>query len=207
VDKIRNPVAAEEVLVKATPSWERLAASLVMTAPFEYTLGELRNSIESRWGQPQVLYPVGLPSSPTENRIPEIYRSIVRDAGLHPTLPESSLRFLAYYSGGILRQFVQFLKEACKEAHLAGHDAVELTDAKAVVQTAEQAYLTYSAQDLELLDEICRVGTGLGEAATLLRSPIGLLVVPGEGRKQTLRAHPLAEASLQRFQARRKVPA
>jgi len=194
------------VLVTATPSWERLAASLVMTAPFEYTLGELRNSIESRWGRPQVLYPVELPPSPTEGRIPEIYRSIVRDARLNSTLPEPSLRFLAYYSGGILRQFVQFLKEACKEAHLARHDVVELTDAKAVVHTAEQAYLSYSTQDLELLDEICRVGTGLGEAATLLRSPIGLLVVPGDGRIQ-LRAHPLAEASLQRFQARRKVPA
>ena len=48
VDKIRDPNAAKEVLVDAHPQWQRLAASLVITAPFEYTLGDLRNSVESR---------------------------------------------------------------------------------------------------------------------------------------------------------------
>jgi hypothetical protein len=207
VDKIRSPLAAEEVLVKATPAWERLAASLIMTAPYEYTLGELRNAIESKWGRPQVLYPLQIPSTPRSGKIPTIYETIVREAGIHALVPEGSLRILAYYSGGILRQFVQFLKDACKEAHLARHDSVEIEDATAVIHAAEQAYLSYSGANLALLDEISRLGTGLGEAATLLRSPIGLLVVMDQQNSQQLRVHPLAEASLERLRTLRKVTA
>lgn len=206
VDKIRNPLAAEEVLVKATPAWDRLAASLIMTAPFEYTLGELRNSIESKWGRPQILFPVGLPDL-QDGPVPKIYDSIVRDAGLRPLLVPQSLRILAYYSGGILRHYVQLLKDACKAAYLARHDRIEVADAEAVVRAAEQSYLSYSTRDLELLDHISQFGTGLGEAATLLRSPIGLLVTIGDRGEQTLRIHPLAEAALQRFRVRRKVSA
>ena len=89
-----------------------------MTAPFEYTLGSMRISVESRWGRPLTLYPLEIPD-PLEGPIPEIYRAIARSAGLAALISDEALRLLAHYSGGIPRMFVQFLSEAAQEAHLA----------------------------------------------------------------------------------------
>ena len=73
--------------------------------------------------------------------------------------------------GNYPRTFVQFLIQATKEAHLSNHDKVEVGDAHAVIEDAERAYQDYNIEGLKLLDEIDRHGTGLREAATLLRSP------------------------------------
>ncbi len=202
VDKIRNSAAAEEVLVKATPHWNRVSASIVMTAPYESTLGELRNSIESKWGRPLMLYPVEVPDLEA-GPIPAIYERIIKGAQLTHLIDESSLRLLAYYSGGILRLFVQFLIQACKEAHFAGRDAIGRGDAMAVIHAQARAYQDYSTQQLELLDEIDRQGTGLGQAAVLLRSPIGLLVREPRGEEQQIRIHPLAFGAMERYRLRR----
>src|SRR4029077_5616784 len=126
--------------------------------PFEYTLGELRNSVESKWGSPQVLYPLPIPARDS-GPIPAIYSSIRRDAGLGSLLPDESLRVLAYYSGGVLRTFVQLVIQCCKEAHFTGHDVIEFVDAETVVQAGSRAYQDYSVQDLELLSQIEQNGT------------------------------------------------
>ena len=201
VDKIRDLDAAEEVLVSVSPQWSRLEASVVMTAPFEYTLGLLRNSVESRWGRPLILYPLKIPDN-LEGPIPEIYWSIAKSAGLGALISEEALRLLAHYSGGILRMFVQFLAEAAQKAHLAGHDRIEQGEAHSVVFEAEQAYLDYGAEELELLEEIERLRTGLGKAALLLRSPIGLLVTEPRQDKpnsEQIQIHPLARTTLQQY--------
>ncbi len=202
VDKIRNDAAAEEVLVKAVPHWGRIEASIIMTAPFEHTLGALRNSVESRWGRPLHLHPLPFPALDSPS-IPPIYLQIVRSAGLERLIRPESLKVLAHYSGGVLRGFVQFLINACMEASLAGHDTIEIGDAEAVVYAAERAYQDYSVEDFVLLDQIDRTGTGLGQAATLLRSPIGLLVAEPSGREQRLTVHPLAQSALERYRMRR----
>ena len=201
VDKIRDLDAAEDVLVSASPQWSHLEASVVMTAPFEYTLGSLRYSVESRWGRPLILYPLGIPDR-FEGPIPEIYGSIAKSAGLGSLISEDALRLLAHYSGGILRMFVQFLAEAAQKAHLGGYDRIEQGEAHSVVFEARQAYLDYGAEELELLEEIERLRTGLGKAALLLRSPIGLLVTEPRQDKpnnEQIQIHPLARTTLQQY--------
>jgi hypothetical protein len=204
VDKIRDHKAAEEVLVRAFTHWDRLEAALIMTAPYEFTLGELRNSVESRWGAPRVLYPLPIPEA-DQGAVPAIYNTIARNAGLSSLLPEESLRLVAHYSGGILRTYVQLLIGAAKEAHFSNHSVVEPTDALAVIHAAERAYQDYSTEDFRLLDQVVSSDTGLREAVTLLRSPIVLLVTRGErNNQQTLRVHPLAKRALERFQRKTK---
>jgi hypothetical protein len=177
-----------------------------MTAPYEFTLGDLRHSVESRWNAPRVLYPVRIPR-PDRGPAPNIYGSIAKNAGLSGLLRDVSLRLMAHYSGGILRTFVQLLVAAAKEAHFAQHDVIEPTDAWAVIQAAERAYQDYSVEDLALLDEVVGSGTGLRSAVTLLRSPIGLLVREGSQGEQALEAHPLAQKALERFRRKEKVTA
>ena len=203
VDKIRDASAAEDVLVRAVPHWNRIRASIVMTAPFEHTLGDLRHSVESKWGRPLMLYPVPIPDLKS-GTIPTIYLKIVKNAGLDALIHEESLRLLAHYSGGILRSYVQFLIDACKQAYLADNHRIEPTDARRVVQDAEIAYQDYTTKELQLLDEISDKETGLGEAATLLRSPIGLVVAePKQGDPQLL-VHPLARSALARYQLKKR---
>jgi len=197
-DKIRDPLAAEEVLVKVAPQWGRIRASIVVTAPFENTLGDLRYSVESKWGRPLILYPVEIPNL-NSGPIPSIYGQIVKDAQLRPLIRDDSVRLLAHYSGGILRTFVRFLLDACKETHLNRHDQIEPSDANTVIHSAEQAYQDYSTEGLDLLDQIEQKGTGLGKAASLLRSPIGLLITEPQSGEQRLKVHPLARAALQRY--------
>jgi hypothetical protein len=206
VDKIRDPTAAEDVLVRAFTHWDRIEASIIMTAPYEFTLGELRNSVESRWNVPRVLYPVEIPQ-PDTGPVPEIFGSIAKNGGLSRLLPDDSLRLMAHYSGGILRTYVQLLIAAAKEAYFARHDVIEPTDALAVIHVAERAYQDYSLDDLRLLDEVVGSSTGLRNAITLLRSPIGLLVREGRGGQQTLQVHPLAQGALERFRRKVKVTA
>lgn len=202
VDKIRDVAAAEDVLVKAVPQWNRIRASIVMTAPYEHTLGALRNSVESKWGRPIMLYPVAIPDL-TSGSISPIYLKIVKNAGLDALMHEESLRLLAHYSGGIPRSYVQFLIDACKEAHLARHERIEPSDARKVIQDAQIAYQDYTTKELGLLDEIADKETGLGEAATLLRSPIGLIVgEPNKGEPELL-VHPLARSALAKYQLKR----
>jgi hypothetical protein len=174
-----------------------------MTAPYEFTLGELRHSVESRWNVPRMLYPLDIPG-PDDGPVPAIYRDIVKSAGLAPLLPEDSLRLIAHYSGGILRTYVQLLIAGAKEAHFAGHDVLEPTDALAVIHIAERAYQDYGRDEFELLNEVLRSGTGLRNAMTLLRSPIGLLVRIGDAGHQSLQGHPLAQRALERHQHKMK---
>jgi len=113
-----------------------------------------------------------------------------------------SRRSLAHYSGGIPRTFVLFLIEACKEAYMAGHTRVEISDAQMVINNAERAYQDYGPLETSILDQITNNQIGLNQAVALLRSPIGLLVCkPNEG-KQPLRVHPLAEKMLERYRLR-----
>lgn len=202
VDKIRDAAAAEDVLVKAVPQWNRIRASIVMTAPYEHTLGGLRHSVESKWGRPIMLYPVPIPELSCGS-IPSIYLKIVKNAGLDALMHEESLRVLAHYSGGILRSYVQFLIDACKEARLAEHDRIELSDARKVIQNAQIAYQDYTTKELSLLDEISHKGTGLGQAATLLRSPIGLVVAEPKDGDPELLVHPLARSALAKHQLKK----
>jgi hypothetical protein len=206
VDKIRDPTAAEDVLVRASTHWDRIEASIIMTAPYEFTLGDLRNSVESRWNVPRVLYPIDIPQL-DKGPVPEIYANIAKNAGLSKLLPDESLRLMAHYSGGILRTYVQLLIAAAKEAYFAKHDVIEPTDALAVIHVSERAYQDYTIDDLKLLDEVVHSGTGLRNAITLLRSPIGLLVRQGERGQQALEVHPLAHVALERFHRKAKAMA
>ena len=77
-----------------------------------------------------------------------------------------------------------------------------------VVNRQLRNYQDYSVRQLELLAEIDEFGTGLGEAAELLRSPISLLVQPPTEDRQRIVVHPLALPALDRFrrkQAHQKV--
>jgi hypothetical protein len=203
VDKIRDAAAAEDVLVRAVPHWNRIRASIVMTAPFEHTLGDLRYSVESKWGRPIMLYPVPIPEL-SSGSISPIYLEIVKNAGLDALIDEESLRLLARYSGGILRSYVQFLIDACKEAYLAEHDRIEPSDARKVIQDAEIAYQDYPTRELALLEEVSDKETGLGEAATLLRSPIGLIVAEPKHGEPELLVHPLARSALAKYQLKKR---
>jgi hypothetical protein len=69
-----------------------------------------------------------------------------------------------------------------------------------VVNRALRNYQDYTAHQLELLNEIDEYGTGLGDAAELLRSPISLLVQIPTSDKQQIIVHPLARPALERFQ-------
>ncbi|HVA46120.1 MAG TPA: hypothetical protein VNH11_07075 [Pirellulales bacterium] len=199
VDKIRDSSAAEDVLVRAFTHWERIEASIVMTAPYEFTLGELRNSVESRWGPSRILYPLDIPESDRGAVLP-IFKNIAKSAGLGNLVPIDSLRLTAHYSGGILRPYVQLLIESAKEAHFLGHDVIEPTDALSAIHALERAYQDYSMADFSLLEEVTSSGTGLRSAVTLLRSPIGLIVRQGHDGEQQLEVHPLARRALERYQ-------
>ena len=205
VDKIRNRDAAEDVLVKSVPQWNRIRASIVMTAPYEHTLGELRDSIESKWGKPLMIYPVAIPASLPSivgSDLDPIFLDITKNAGLDALILPKSLSYLAYYSGGVLRTFVQFLIDACKEAHLSDKDKIDLLAAESVVQSAQMAYKDFSIEDLKLLDRIATTDSGLGNASRLLRSPIGLLVRETPDGELQLRVHPLAETAIMKYRLR-----
>jgi hypothetical protein len=202
VDKIRDPNAAEDVLVRVAPHWNKVEASLIMTAPFEYTLGSQREPVRQRWDRVEMLYPLDIPSDNPEP-IPKIYWAIARSAGLGTLISEEALRLLARNSGGILRDYVQFLADAAEEAHLADSDRIEFGEAAAVVFKTEQKYLDYGAKELELIDQIERTGGGLAEAASLLRSPIGLLVTEPREGKDGIRVHPLAQTRLEQYRTRK----
>ncbi len=203
VDKIRSLEFAEEVLVKAMPHWNRLNASVVMTAPMENTIGELRSLLEAHWDKPLVIYPLDIPET-EDDELPQIYQRIVKNAQLNELIDPDGLRHMAYYSGGIPRTFVQFLIQAAKEAHLAQHDRISPGDARAVVDMARRAYYDYSSEALALLDKIDQEGTGLSQAAGLLRSPIGLLITPSQDERQRFRVHPLAASVLEQYRQRRQ---
>jgi Cdc6-like AAA superfamily ATPase len=198
VDKIRDENSAKEVLTEIIPHWQRIAASIIMTAPYEYTLGELRNSVESYWGKPIMIYPLDIPEIDC-NDIPAIYNEIVNSCQLNKFITTDSLRILAHYCGGIPRTFVQFLIEASKEAHLANNRRIEESDAQAIIYNAERAYQDYGPNEMDLLTQITENKIGLNAAATLLRSPIGLLVMKSKEGEQPLRVHPLAKKVLQRY--------
>ena len=200
VDKIRDEGSAREVLIEVIPQWQRISASIIMTAPYEYTLGDMRNSVEAYWGNPLMIYPLEFPEL-DDQEISWFYRKIIQYCGLSENIEFESLRMLAHYSGGIPRTFVQFLIQACKEAYLAGHDKIELSDVQAVVFNAERAYQDYGLKELQLLNQISLNKIGLSSASTLLRSPIGLLVMPPERGEHPIRVHPLAESVLERYLA------
>jgi len=71
VDKIRDSDAAREVLTEVVPQWEKINASIIMTAPYEYTLGNMRHSVESYWGKPIMIYSLEIPELDSET-IPDI---------------------------------------------------------------------------------------------------------------------------------------
>ncbi len=198
VDKIRSQEAAEDVLVKAIHHWNRLNASIIMTAPFENTIGELRHSVESNWGPPLMVYPVDFPEEESDP-VDDIFRGIVKNAQLTRLIQEESLWLLSHYCGGILRMFVQFLIQASKEAHISGHDRIEAGDARFVVQMAKRAYYDYSPEAMRLLHTIVSEGTGLGKASELLRSPIGLIIKRPTDGKQNFRPHPLIDIILDNY--------
>ncbi|MFQ5677089.1 MAG: hypothetical protein ACE5G1_14445 [bacterium] len=198
VDKIRDETAAREVLVEVVPQWQRIKASIIMTAPYEFTLGEMRYSVESYWGKPLMVYPLPFPELDDET-IPPFYEDLIMSCGLSQNIEFYSLRMLAHYSGGIPRTFVQFVIQSCKEAYLARHERIMASDAQTVVYAAERAYQDYGLSELELLDQIAESKTGLSAASTLLRSPIGLLVMSPEKGQSNLRIHPLAENLLERY--------
>lgn len=202
VDKVRDQRAAEDILVKVAPHWNRVQASIVMTAPYEYTLGTLRSSVESRWDQIEILYPLEIPDDDAAP-VPPIFEAIARSAGLGALITPDALSLLARKSGGILRYFVQFLTESARQAHLAGQDQIDRGIAESVVFKAEQAYLDYGARELELVDQIERHGGGLADAASLLRSPIGLLVTEPRPGESGVRVHPLVQTRLEQYRFRK----
>jgi hypothetical protein len=150
-----------------------------------------------------MLYPESMPGL-SSGQIPSIYLDIAKNAGLDALMQQESLRLLSHHSGGILRSYVQFLIDACKEAHLAGHHTIEPSDARTVIQNAGIAYQDYTTNELALLDEICSKETGLGEAATLLRSPIGLIVSEPKRGEPELLVHPLAKPALAKYQLKKR---
>lgn len=201
VDKIRDETSAREVLLEVIPQWQRVNASIIMTAPYEYTLGDMRNSVEAYWGNPLMIYPLEFPEL-DDRQIPPFYLNIVQGCDLLENIRFESIRMLAHYCGGIPRTFVQLLIQASKEAHLAAHANIEPSDAQAVVFDAERAYQDYGIKELQLLDQISSNKIGLSSASTLLRSPIGLLVMPPEKGEHPIRIHPLAESVVVRYRLR-----
>jgi len=174
-----------------------------MTAPYEYTLGDMRSSVESYWGSPLIVFPLVFPEL-TDKEIPHFLQGIVESCGLKDNISFESLRMLAHYSGGIPRTFVQLLIQSCKEAHLAGNNSIEYADAQTAIYNAERSYQDYGPSELQLLDQISAQGAGLNAASTLLRSPIGLLVMPPQKGEYPFRIHPLAESTINRYRSRQK---
>lgn len=199
VDKIRDEASAREVLVEIIPQWQRIDASIIMTAPFEYTIGDMRSSVESYWRTPLIVHPLPIPELDDIN-VPDIYQKIIKGSQLGGLISPEGLKLLSHYCGGIPRTFVQFIIDAAKKAYLSDLPKINEDIAYAVVYEAQRAYQDYGYEQLALLDSIARTGTGLGSAMTLLRSPIGLLVMePDKGKHQVLRPHPLAENVLERY--------
>lgn len=201
-DKIRDNRVAEEVFLQSSPLWEKVDAGIIMTAPYEFTRGRHRDTLEEAWGRPLVIYPVKLPE-PTPAPLPSFYTGLVNDCGLAGLVEEEALRHLAHFSGGIPRYFLRFLQQACIEAHLDGGERIGLPQAQRVVAREREAYLDLGAQSLDVLDEIDRSGSGLGldEASMLLRSPIAVLIRdPGE-EKGHFMVHPLAGTVLEHHRA------
>jgi len=206
VDKIRSETAARETLIDAVSHWDRLDASLVMTAPYEFTLGAMRSSVEGFWGRPAVVYPEPIPSlvaSNGDDPVPDFYKEIIGACGLTDLLSDNDLRVLAYYSGGIPRTFVLLLAATLRNAIFAAAERVEVTHVRMAVSEAQADYQDYPDEHLQLLDEIERTQQGLGRAMELLRSPIGLLVQPVPDGGTVFRVHPLAERSLRLYRERR----
>lgn len=203
VDKIRDENAAKEVLVEIIPQWQRIEASIIMTAPFEFTLGDMRNSVESYWNQPLMIYPLEIPQL-DDSPISDFYLKIVNSCGLSKFTNEEAIRLLAHYSGGIPRLFVQFLIQTVKEAHLSSHFQINISDAQSVIFAAQRAYQDYGPEQLDLLSKINNNQVGLGNAAILLRSPIGLLILPPEQGHLPVKIHPLAQTALYNYQKTKK---
>ena len=205
VDKIRDESAARATLIDAVSHWGRLDASLVMTAPYEFTLGAMRSSVEGFWGRPAVVYPEPIPSlvaSNGDDPVPDFYREIIGACGLTDLLSDDDLRVLAHYSGGIPRTFVLLLAATLRNAIFATAERVEAIHVRMAVSEAQADYQDYPDADLQRLDEIERTQQGLGRAMELLRSPIGLLVQPAPDRGTVFRVHPLAERSLRLYRER-----
>lgn len=198
VDKIRDNLAAKEVLVELIPVWKKIDASIIMTAPYEYTLGEMRHSVESYWGKPIMVYPLEYPEIDATT-MPEFYPKVCENAGLKDSIDFETIQLLAHYSGGIPRSFIQFLIQACKEAYLVGHKKIVMSDAQSVIFSAQMAYQDYGPVQLDLLEQISNNKVGLSSASVLLRSPIGLLVLSPALGQQPLKIHPLAETILQNY--------
>jgi len=207
VDKIRSERAARETLIDTVSHWDRLDASLVMTAPYEFTLGGMRSSVDSFWGRPAVIYPEPFPSleaNDSHDPIPDFYQKIRQACGLADLLLDNELRVLAHYSGGIPRMFVLLLDASLRNAIFAGAERVESTHVRMAISEAQSDYQDYLDSDLKLLDEIERTQQGLGRAMQLLRSPIALLVQPVPEGGTAFRVHPLVERSLRLFRERRE---
>ena len=150
-----------------------------------------------------MIYPLSIPEL-NDSNIPPFYHDVIKSCGLSKLIHTESLRQLAHFSGGIPRTYVQFLIDACKEANLAGHKRIELSDAQNIIYKAEMAYQDYGPEEMDLLDQIDQKSIGLHSAATLLRSPIGLLVMKPEKGEQPLRVHPLAEKILNRYRMKKE---
>jgi hypothetical protein len=174
-----------------------------MTAPFEFTLGDLRHSVESYWNQPLLIYPIETPTL-DESSIPEFYSKIIVSCNLSKFIDTETVRLLAHYSGGIPRLYVQFLIQAVKEAHLSGNSKIQISDAQSVVFAAQRAYQDFGPEQLDLLSKINNNQVGLGNASVLLRSPIGLLIMPPEQGHLPVKIHPLAQTALYNYQKNKK---
>jgi len=152
-----------------------------------------------------MLYPVDIAdrSLPLDIHQPTpVFLGIVKNAGLLDLIEPQAVSYLAYYSGGILRNFVSSLREACKHVYMDGEDKIAMRTAESVIQSARQSYNSYSMNELQLLSELETDNTGLGHAATVLRSPIGLLVNLGNDGEEKLRVHPLAELAVSKYRRR-----
>jgi hypothetical protein len=178
-----------------------------MTAPYEFTLGDKRSSVEGFWGRPVIVYPEPTPESSSEGAVPEFYKWLRSACGLEDLLADQDLRRLAYYSGGVPRTFVLLLSAAVREALYSGHASIHATDARRAVSDAESDYQDYSDEDLALLDSIVSTQQGLGSAWRILRSPIALLVRPRVDGGTSFHTHPLAERSLDSSRLRRRLAA
>lgn len=205
VDKIRSESAARDALIDASSHWGRLDASLVMTAPYEFTLGEMRSSVEGFWRRPLVLYPEPIPELQPPEPLPSFYVQVRQVVGLASLVSDEDLRYLAHYSGGIPRMFILLLSAAVKHAIFAGAARVEAHHTQMAIGDAQADYQDYLEDDLELLDQIVSTQQGLGKAMQLLRSPISLLVSRAPDGASMFRAHPLAERSLRLHRERRVV--
>lgn len=205
VDKVRDERAAGQILVDAVSHWRRLRAALIMTAPYEYTLGSTRSSVENFWGRPLIVYPEPIPEASGEGAVPEFYRWMRSASGLEGALADGELRTLAYFSGGIPRVFVLLLAAAVRCALFAEHARVEASDVGRAISDAESDYQDYGDDAMAMVDTIVKTQQGLSQARDALRSPIALLVRPKDDGGTSFHVHPLAERSLQAVRLRRRL--